>query len=444
MARSFRLLLGAAFLLGMLPAGPGAAAFADTTSAAPAAPPSVAEVRATRWDGPIGPVTARYLSREIRRANDAGAGLLVIGLDTPGGLDTAMREIVRAISASRTPVAVWVGPSGSRAASAGCVIGIAAHLLAMAPGTNIGAAHPVSIGGGAMDSTMSGKVAHDAAAYVEALAAERGRNAAWAREAVEKSASIAAEEAVRIQVADYLASDLAAVVRGANGRTVRAAGGPILLATAGARIVERVIDWRTRTMTLFNDPNVAYILLLLGIYGLFFELSNPGSLFPGVFGAISLVLGLYALSNLSVNYAGLLLIFLGAVMLLAEIKIPSHGLLTVGGITSLTLGSLFLIDSPLPFFRVSLALIVPAVLFTALFFLFLVGKGLAAQRRRVMSGEPALVGQVAEVRTRLAPRGAVFVQGTHWSAEAPEPVEAGEKVVITAVEGLVLKVRRLS
>lgn len=403
------------------------------------------EVRTVRWDGPIGPVTAGYLNRQIVAANRDGIELLVIGLDTPGGLDTAMRSIIKEIGASRVPVAVWVGPSGSRAASAGCLIGLAAHLLVMAPGTNIGAAHPVSIGGGAIDSVMAGKVAHDAAAYAEALARERGRNAEWARDAVEKSAAVSAEEAVRLQVADFLARDLPELLRTADGRHVTTAAGGRDLATAGARLVLVRRDWRTDLLALLNDPNVAYILMMLGLYGLFFELANPGALFPGIFGAISLILGLYALSNLSLNYAGLLLMLAGAVMLLLEIKIVSHGLLTVGGVTALLIGSLMLIDSPFPFFRVSLAVIVPTVVLTTAFFLFLVGKGILAQKRPHSTGSGALVGQRGVVRERLAPRGTVFLDGTHWSAEAEAgsgPIEPGTPVRIVTVEHLVLKVRR--
>lgn len=405
------------------------------------------DVRAVRWDGPIGPVTAGYLEREIADANREQAELLVIGLDTPGGLDTAMRSIVRDIGTSAVPVAVWVGPSGSRAASAGCVIGLAAHLLLMAPGTNIGAAHPVSIGGGGVDSVMAGKVAHDAAAYVEALARQRGRNAEWARDAVEKSASISAEEAVRLRVADTLAADLPALLRALDGRPVTTATGPRVLATAGARLIEIRPDWRTDLLALLNDPNVAYILMLLGVYGLFFELANPGALFPGIFGAISLILGLYALSNLSLNYAGLMLIAAGLIMLLLEIKIVSHGLLAIGGVTALLLGSLMLVDSPFPFFRVSPGVIIPAVAITAAFFLFLVGKGILAQKRPLSTGTGALVGRTGTVRSRLAPRGTVFVDGTHWTADAVDgsgPIEPDTPVTVVGVEHLVLKVRRAS
>jgi membrane-bound serine protease (ClpP class) len=399
-------------------------------------------VRSVRWEGPIGPVTARYLVAQINAAETSGAGLIVIGLDTPGGLDTSMREIIKAIGRSTVPVAVWVGPSGARAASAGCVIGLAAHLLAMAPGTNIGAAHPVSIGGGGMDSTMSSKVMQDAEAYAAALARERGRNEEWARRAVTRSVSVTAREAVDLKVADFLASDPAEVVRLANGRTVQTPAGSVLLSLDPTRIESRGLDWRTQVMALLNDPNIAYILLLLGIYGLFFELSNPGALFPGIFGAISLILGLYSLSNLSVNYAGLLLLLAGLIMLLAEIKVPSHGILTIGGVLALTLGSLFLIDSPLPFFRVSLTLIIPAVLATAAFFLFLVGKGLTAQKRRVRSGQEALIGGRGIARTPIDPRGTVFIEGTHWSAVSDEPIASGEPVIVVHVEDLLLKVRR--
>ncbi|MDZ4806281.1 MAG: nodulation protein NfeD [Candidatus Eisenbacteria bacterium] len=399
--------------------------------------------RAVRWDGPIGPAAADYLEREIRAADRDGIPLLILGLDTPGGLDTSMRRIVREIGASRVPVAVWVGPSGSRAASAGCVIGLSAPILAMAPGTNIGAAHPVPLGGGPVDSVMGSKILQDAEAYIGALARQHGRNETWARDAVRKSVSASAEDAVRLGVADLIASNLPELVAAIDGRTVRIATGSVTLALSGHPIDERRRDWRTSALALLNDPNVAYILLLLGVYGLFFELANPGSLFPGIFGVTSLILGLYALSNLPVNSAGLLLLVAGLAMLLLEIKVVSHGLLSLGGVAALVAGSLFLFESPSPVFRVSLTVIIPAVFLTAAFFLFLVGKGLAAQRRPPATGSSSLVGRLAVARTRLAPRGSVFVDGSHWRAEAPPDVviDPGQMVRILNVDRLSLNVR---
>ncbi|TPW13871.1 MAG: hypothetical protein FD129_1191, partial [bacterium] len=359
------------------------------------------------------------------------------------GLDTSMRRIVREIGAARIPVVVWVGPSGSRAASAGCVIGLAAPILAMAPGTNIGAAHPVSIGGGTIDSVLGGKILQDAEAYVTALARQRGRNETWARDAVRKSVSASAEDALRLGVADLLAADLATLVAAIDGRTVRTASGSVTLDLAGHPLEERPRDWRTNMLALLNDPNVAYLLLLLGLYGLFFELANPGALFPGIFGVLSLTIGLYALSNLPVNIAGLLLLLSGMAMLLLEIKVVSHGLLSLGGVTALLLGSLFLFESPSPVFRVSLSVILPAVLLTTAFFLFLIGKGLAAQRQSPATGSSSLVGRVAEARTRLAPGGSVFVDGSHWRAKAPPDVvvDPGQLVRILSVDRLTLNVR---
>jgi membrane-bound serine protease (ClpP class) len=428
MRRLLALLLGAGLSL----AGP------------PALPADDAAVPSFRWDGPIGPVAAEYIETRLARAAGSGAPLVILGLDTPGGLDTSMRDIVRAIQASPIPVAVWVGPSGSRAASAGCVIGLAAHLLVMAPGTNIGAAHPVTVGGGAPDSTMNAKMVADAEAYIVSLARHRQRNETWAREAVTKSVSAAADEAVRLGVADFVAADLEALLAAAHGRTVDTIGGPRALDTANARLERLERDWRTDLLAFIGDPNVAYILLLLGIYGLFFEMANPGALFPGIFGAIALILGLYGLSNLPLSGAGLLLLLAGIAMLLLEIKITSHGLLTVGGVAALLAGSLLLLDTPLPFFRVSLAVILPAVAVTALFFGILVGKGLLAQKRRPVTGPEALVGRTAIVRERLAPSGAVFVDGTHWSArlEGAEGAEPGEAVRIVGVDDLRLRVRR--
>jgi membrane-bound serine protease (ClpP class) len=276
------------------------------------------------------------------------------------------------------------------------------------------------------------------------LARHRQRNETWAREAVTKSVSAAADEAVRLGVADFVAADLEALLAAAHGRTVDTIGGPRALDTANARLERLERDWRTDLLAFIGDPNVAYILLLLGIYGLFFEMANPGALFPGIFGAIALILGLYGLSNLPLSGAGLLLLLAGIAMLLLEIKITSHGLLTVGGVAALLAGSLLLLDTPLPFFRVSLAVILPAVAVTALFFGILVGKGLLAQKRRPVTGPEALVGRTAIVRERLAPSGAVFVDGTHWSArlEGAEGAEPGEAVRIVGVDDLRLRVRR--
>jgi membrane-bound serine protease (ClpP class) len=402
-----------------------------------------APARYLRWDGPISPAAADYLDREIQAAARDAVPLVIVGLDTPGGLDTSMRRIVRAIGASPVPVAVWVGPPGSRAASAGCVIGLSAHVLAMAPGTNIGAAHPVSMGGAGLDSTVAGKAVNDAAAYVTALARQRNRNESWARDAVTRSVSVSAEEAVRLNVAEIVADDPEALLSALDGRSVTTAAGMRQLATRGLALEARQRDWRTDLLAVLTDPNVAYILLLLGMYGLFFELANPGALFPGVFGIVSLILALYGLSNLPVSTAGLLLILAGLSMLLLEIKIASHGLLAIGGIVGLAAGSLLLFESPLPFFRVSLSVMLPAVLVTAAFVLFLLGKGLSAQRRPPATGPLALVGRRGVAATRLAPRGSVFVDGTHWEAEGPVDsiVDAGQPVRIVAVERLSLKVR---
>jgi membrane-bound serine protease (ClpP class) len=396
-----------------------------------------------RYQGIIGTVSAHFLTDAIGEAEARGSSALVIELDTPGGLDTAMRDIVKRILASRVPVIVYVSPSGSRAASAGAFIAMAAHAVAMAPGTNIGAAHPVNLGGAPSDSTMTDKATNDAVAYIRSIAEERGRNVDWAERAVRASESIAATDAVSEKVADCVAASREELFSMLDGKETRVAGEPAVLSLRDAAVEEYAMGRRYRFLTFLNDPTIAYMLLLLGFYGLFFEISSPGTVLPGVFGAICLVLALFALKSFSINYAGLLLMILGMLFFVAELFSTSYGVLTAGGATALILGSVLLFRSPAPFLRVSLWVILPAVLVTVAFFVFALALALRAKRRKPVTGRRGLIGEIGVARTEIAPKGKVFVSGTHWSAVSDRPIPEGTRVVVEQVDGLLLKVRPL-
>lgn len=427
--------LRAGLLLLLLLASPHAAS-AQTDLAGP--------VVHGRWEGVIGPVTALYVDRLLTRAQADGAQAVLLELDTPGGLDTSMRDVIKDFLATPVPVIVFVYPSGSRAGSAGVFITMAAHVAAMAPGTNIGAAHPVAMGGGEMDSTMTVKVTNDAAAYARSLAARRGRNAVWAEEAVRNSVSATADEAVELEIVDLVAESVPDLLRDIDGRVVGMPGGPVRLHTADAPLVAVPTTLRERLLALLADPNMAYIFMLLGVYGLIFELQNPGAILPGVVGVISLVLAFMSFQTLPVDYAGLALIGLAMVLFILEIKVPSHGVLTVGGVVSMLLGSLMLFDTAEPSMQVSLGLIIFAVLLTALFFAFAVGMGLRAQAMRVATGSEGLIGERGEARSLLDPLGKVAVHGEIWKAESAGGVriEAGAAIEVVETAGLRLRVRQ--
>ena len=394
-----------------------------------------------RVEEAITPVTSRHVVEAILKAEEEGAAALFLQIDTPGGLDTAMREAVKAILNSAVPVVVWIGPSGARAASAGVFVALAAHVAAMAPGTNIGAAHPVGIGGGgAPDTTMMGKIVNDAVAYARSIASARGRNADWAERAVRESISTPAEEAVDLGICDLLAEDPAALLAAIDGREVRVGEETVRLETADLPIREFRMTWQDRILAVLTDPNIAYLLFLAGILGIFFELSNPGALLPGIIGGISLILALFAFQTLSVNFAGVLLILLAVVMFLLEIKVPSSGALMIGGVVSLALGSLMLFRTASGGPSVSLSVLIPALLLTAGFFLFAVTMALRAQRRRTVTGREGLVGEIARVVEDLDPEGKVFLHGESWSARSDAPVSKGGRVRVVMVEGLELRV----
>lgn len=391
-------------------------------------------------NGVINPVSSEYISTNLKKANEESAEVVVIELDTPGGLDTSMRDIIKEIMASKVPVVVYVAPGGARAASAGAFITISAHVAAMAPGTNIGAAHPVNLGG-QMDKTMAKKVENDSAAFIRSLAQKRGRNVDWAESAVRKSESIPEDAALKEHVIDIVASNLPDLLDQMDGRTVTTEAGEAVLQTRSAEVVRIPMTTRQQVLDALANPNVAYVLMMLGFYGLIFELSNPGSILPGVIGAICLILAFYSLQTLPINYAGVLLIVLSIILFIAEVKIASFGLLTVGGIVSLVLGSLMLIDSPEEYMRVSLTVILPVALATGLFFFFVVGAVIRTYRRKVSTGKEGLIGSVGIARTDIAPEGQIFIHGETWTAIHEErPIPKGSKVVVKGIKGLSLLV----
>lgn len=401
-----------------------------------------------RIEGVISPVSYRLIEQAIGQAQRQRAQALVIQLDTPGGLERSMRSIVQAMLNAEVPVIVYVSPTGARAASAGVFITMAAHVAAMAPATNIGAAHPVAIGQGQADKTSLEKITNDAVAFIKSVARERGRNVEWAEQAVRKSVAITEREAVKLNVVDFVAESVPDLLAKADGRTVKTVKGPAVLRTKDAAVQRIEIGWRDRFLNLITDPNIAYILLMLGMLGLFFELANPGVILPGVIGGISLILAFFALQSLPFNWAGLLLILFGIVLLIAEIKVVSHGVLTIGGVISLLLGSLMLIDAPTPAgagLRISWTVILPMVATTVGLFLFVVTAGIRAQLLRPATGSEGLIGVEGVARSPLGPEGQVFVDGALWRAVAEgEAIGEGERVKVVGREGLTLKVKKAS
>jgi membrane-bound serine protease (ClpP class) len=401
------------------------------------------QIRLVTIAGPVNPVTAEYLHRNLREAAARADLLVLVEMDTPGGLDSAMRAIIKDILASPVSVAVYVAPAGARAASAGAVIALAADVLAMAPGTNIGAAHPVSIGE-KPDKVMEEKIVNDAEAYAEGIARQRGRDVELARRMVRESRSFSAEKALEGKIADLIARDRSELLKELDGRHISHAGREIVLRTAGAELVKYDMGFRERVLNTISDPNVAYVLMMLGFLGLFFELSNPGVILPGVIGGISLILAFFAFQTLPVNYAGVLLILLAIVLFIAEIKIVSHGMLTVGGVIAMVLGSLLLFESSEPVYRVSWSVILVTVLATTLFFVFAVTKAIKAHRLKPSTGKEGLIGEAGSADSEIAPEGKVFVRGEYWDAWSDEPIHRGEKVVVVMVEGMRVKVQRVS
>jgi membrane-bound serine protease (ClpP class) len=390
----------------------------------------------------INPVTADYLSSVIEKAEEAGAALLVVELDTPGGLDSAMRQMVQEIIKTRIPVVVYVSPSGARSASAGVLITLASDVAAMAPGTNIGAAHPVSVGGGGMDNTMAKKVENDAAAYARSLAEKKGRNADWAESAVRESTSLTEKDALEKRVIDMVAPSLDDLLARLDGKEIRKGEAAIVLRTKGIRVTRAPMGIRHRILSSLADPNIAYILMMIGIYGIFFELSNPGAVFPGIVGGISLILGFYSLQTLSANYAGFLLIALALILFILEIKIQSYGALTIGGVVALLLGSLMLFRSSVdPYLRISWGVLLAMVGLSVVFFTTVVTLAVRSQLRRPVTGAEGMIGETGEAKEDFAGDGKVFVQGEWWNARCGVPLRKGDKVVVVGREGMTLLVK---
>ena len=410
----------------------------------------------------IGPANADYVVRGLTRAVTEGAQLVVINLDTPGGLDTSMRLIIKAILASPLPVASFVAPSGARAASAGTYILYASQIAAMTPGTNLGAATPVQIGGlpGTAPEpprppttdknsppepldTLTRKQINDAAAYIRGLAQLRGRNADWAEQAVRESASLSADEALRLKVVDYVANDVADLLKQLDGKSLNVAGQTLKLSTAGATLIDHAPDWRTQLLAVITNPSVALLLIMFGVYGLIFEFMNPGSGVGGVLGGICLLLGLYALQLLPVNYAGVGLILLGLAFMIAEAFLPSFGAIGFGGVVAFVVGAVILMDTDVPGFGIPLALIIGMALISALLLMTLVGMALKARRRALVSGDAGLVGSLATV-TGLLPglpmSGWVQLQGEKWQVRSRSPLHLGQQVRVVARTGLMLEV----
>ncbi len=414
-------------------------------------------------NGAIGPATSDYIHRGLEKAKNEGAVLVVLRMDTPGGLDTAMRRIIQDILASPVPVATFVAPSGARAASAGAYILLASHVAAMAPGTNVGAATPVQIGGipnpagnepaapeeqkGSKKKSgtpvkpgMEEKILNDAVAYIRSLAQMRGRNVAWAEKAVREAASLPASEAVKQDVADLMADDVPDLLKKLDGRRINVLGKEITLHTRGVPVVAYSPDWRARLLAVISDPNVAYILMLLGIYGLFFELWNPGYVLPGVIGGICLLLALYAFQVLPINYAGLGLILLGIGFMVAEAFVPSFGALGIGGVVAFVVGSIILMDTDVQGYTISWPLIAAVAAVSAAFFIGVVIMALKARGRRVVSGQEEMIGALGEALENFKGEGRVRVHSEEWQARSGVALKRGQKVKVTAIEGLMLTV----
>ncbi len=395
-------------------------------------------------DGTINPASSNYIAYGILKAEKNNSTCLILKLNTPGGLLESTREIVSNILSSPVPVIVYVSPQGARAASAGVFITMAAHIAVMAPGTNIGAAHPVSMQG-QMDSTMIEKVTNDAAAFIRTISEKRNRNITWAEDAVRKSLSITETEALKENVIDLISPNINSLLEQINNKKIETVKGEVILKTSDAKIVYLDMSFIQKLLNILSDPNIAYILFMLGVYGLLFELYNPGAIFPGVVGFISLVLAFYSLHTLPINYAGLALIIFGIILFILEIKIISHGLLAVGGTICLVLGSLMLIktDSEFEVIAISWQIIAAVAILTLLFFSFALGLGIQAQRRKPTTGAEGIIYEVGEALTDLTPDGIVRVHGEIWSAESiGGNISKGNKIVVSEISNLKLKIRK--
>jgi membrane-bound serine protease (ClpP class) len=408
---------------------------------APAQP--VHTVMLIKIDAPITPTVAEFIIKSIDQTSKQNAEALIIKLNTPGGLLESTNDIVMRMISSEIPIVVYVSPSGGRAASAGVFITMAANIAAMAPTTHIGAASPIQLEG-KMDETKQQKAMNDTAAMARGIADKRGRNAKWAEDAVRKAVSATETEAIKLKIVDLIALDVPSLLKQIDGMTVDVVLGKRKLRTADAVVTEQAMGFRYKLLGIISNPNIAYILMILGFYGLYFELSNPGAIFPGVAGAICLILAFYALQTLPINYAGLMLIILAIGLFIAEAFITSHGVLGVGGTVAMLFGSLMLIDSPEPSLRISWAVILPVVAASSLLFIVTVTVAVRAYRGKVDTGKEGLIGMHAEAKTDIGEDGQVFLRGEYWNARSDERIAKGEKVTVVAVEGLRLKVKKIA
>jgi len=390
----------------------------------------------------IHPPVAGFISESITKAEQLKGDALIIILDTPGGLDTSMRDIVKAIMESEIPVIVYVHPSGARAASAGSIILFASHIAAMTPGTNVGAAHPVSIGKDKVDKEMMDKVVKDAEAYVRSIAAKRGRNIEWAAKAVLESASLPAKDALDKNVIDVIADNVDELLQKIDGKTVETKNGKVTLKLKGKNRVEMDMPFKYKFLSYLSDPNVAYILMMIGIYGILFEIYSPGSIFPGVIGGISIILALYAFQTIPITFAGVFLILLGIVFFILELKIISHGVLGIAGIISIIIGSVMLIDLPRSIFAISWKSIVAVAILSGIFFFGVLSYAIKAQLAKVKTGKEGLVGETGIAMTDVFEEGKVFLHGELWNAKSDEPIDKGERVIVTGVDGLLLLIKK--
>jgi membrane-bound serine protease (ClpP class) len=406
--------------------------------------PSTPQVDLIVIDGSINPAVDDFIRESIARAKSNGARALIIQLDTPGGLLSSTRTIVKEILGAPVPVIVYVAPSGAGAGSAGVFITMSGHIAAMAPGTNIGAAHPVAGGGQEVKGVMGEKIENFTASFSEAIARQRGRNAEWAIQAVRKSVSIAEREALKLNVIDIVAKDIDDLLKQAEGRKVDLEGRPHTLSLKDAKVVRHEMNLKQRIINIIADPNIAYLLLMAGILGLYMEFAHPGVMFPGVAGAICLILALISLQVLSFNYAGLALIFLGVALVIGEAFIPSFGVLGIGGVISLALGSFLLFDTQNSDFGVDRSIVFTAVATLASFIFAISYLVYRSQKSKPTSGLEGMLGAIGQVRAKLNPVGKIFVHGEYWNAEADGEIDVGEKVEVVGYQGLNLKVRRVS
>ena len=396
-------------------------------------------------DGIINPATAKFITESIDQASQEGGQCLIIKLDTPGGLMDSMRIIIKKMLASNIPIIVYVAPSGARAASAGVFITMAANIAAMAHGTHIGAAHPVTLGGGEgkESKTMTDKILNDTVSYIKTIAKNRGKNVEWAEKAVRQSVSITEEEALKLNVIDLISPDIQDLLTKIDGRVLKFDGITRTLHTKGVQPRSMEMSWRYKLLDIISNPTIAYILLMLGIYGIFFELSNPGAILPGVVGGIFIILAFFALQMLPISFAGLALILFALILFIAEIKVVSHGLLTVGGVISLFLGSLMLIESPAEYMKISLSVIIPAVLVSGGFFAFAITMAVKARLTKPTTGKEGILGEMGIATTAIAPEGKISIHGEFWNAMSDQTIEKGERVQVIGMTNLKLKVKKL-